>query len=805
MKIMNLVNSFKLKHMIVQTSFNSSGKKVFRGIVTKKDWDINEDKWSWENNASYQECKDWNNSELKKSKYYRCNFNQAIIYLDPQFIVFDTDNEQPFELLKNTLQGLNLYHPSSITESYSGRMMKKHFKRHFWFKVSSVKDFNNFRGWSECEGWDLFHYGNCKIAEFLDTDLKEDDIPIMNINTFNTVYKTMTQQFPSHKAVKEEKVKKETISVQVDNFKYSVAKMDFDENLKFVLDNINKNRWTNFKDWLVINMIAINTGIDMKIIDEYSKQSPKYDAENNQKILKNLEPKSKGYTLLTLYKWLKEDNPEAYQELLKKGRKDVWSILVNMNENDCAKYFYKNHPFIYSYCEKNDQWYEINKDNIYIPRRDIFELARNRIMNFFQDLLKEELDNLDESDDTYKAKNKVLSTAYVTVGSTKFNNGVINCLKMMYWDDSLIQKLNSNSKLFAFNNLLFDFEQEVFRKIERSDYISITANYDINSVSNTKAREFLKSLLHSIFENKKMSNYWLRTTGFSLFTNKLEKMYLHCGNTRNGKGLLATLIQKSIGGYFKTAESTFLNTSIKAGCPNPTLATLVYARYLSISEPETNTENSQMNVDFVKKITGNDLLTTRALFKDPIEFYPKFVCNICCNGKPELNKIDQAIMERIEVINYPFQFVDNPKHPNERKINRDLKDMINDPVIINEFCLMLIEAAIEAKKMGIEKPKEVIEMTKEYFEENNPVKAWLRENFEFTRNDKDLVKCSDLFSMYSNDPDVDRKFTSHSMREAMKNNNYPAKILGGICYYRGLIQKKSVEVKEEVQKIDIQF
>ena len=131
--------------------------------------------------------------------------------------------------------------------------------------------------------------------------------------------------------------------------------------------------------------------------------------------------------------------------------------------------------------------------------------------------------------------------------------------------------------------------------------------------------------------------------------------------------------------------------------------------------------------------------------------------------------------------------------------------MINDPVIINEFCLMLIEAAIEAKKMGIEKPIEVIEMTKEYFEENNPVKAWLRENFESTGNDKDRVKCSDLFSMYSNDPDVDRKFTSHSMREAMKNNNYPAKILGGICYYRGLIQKKSVEVKEEVQKIDIQF
>jgi hypothetical protein len=40
----------------------------------------------------------------------------------------------------------------------------------------------------------------------------------------------------------------------------------------------------------------------------------------------------------------------------------------------------------------------------------------------------------------------------------------------------------------------------------------------------------INNLLYSIFENKEIVEYWLATTGLSLFSNKLESFYIHTGS-----------------------------------------------------------------------------------------------------------------------------------------------------------------------------------------------------------------------------------------------------------------------------------
>jgi len=94
-----------------------------------------------------------------------------------------------------------------------------------------------------------------------------------------------------------------------------------------------------------------------------------------------------------------------------------------------------------------------------------------------------------------------------------------------------------NINLLAFEDKLYDFDKLQFRNIEPTDYITKTTKYNA-PISNKEHREFIMKLLYSIFENDEMVEYWLTTTGLSLFSNKYESLYIYFGAGSNGKGML---------------------------------------------------------------------------------------------------------------------------------------------------------------------------------------------------------------------------------------------------------------------------
>jgi P4 family phage/plasmid primase-like protien len=267
-------------------------------------------------------------------------------------------------------------------------------------------------------------------------------------------------------------------------------------------------------------------------------------------------------------------------------------------------------------------------------------------------------------------------------------------------------------------------------------------------------------LFKSIFEKEDIINYWLSITGLSLFANKFEKFYILTGSGGNGKGLLSTIIEKALGNYYYQAQSSFLSTKYEADKPSPTLARCQGVRYLSISEPESDA-NSPLKVDFIKSITGGDPITCRALHKNNTTYKPQFTPFLQCNEMPKLNKIDGGITRRLEVIDYPFKFVENPTKPEERKINYALKDEIT-PDFINEFLLMLFEyASKNINNKTIDKPNDVINSSGQYLDNNNPVKDFITRYLIKTDKDTDKIKCSKLLEYFHRaDPtlkDIDNK------------------------------------------------
>jgi putative DNA primase/helicase len=236
----------------------------------------------------------------------------------------------------------------------------------------------------------------------------------------------------------------------------------------------------------------------------------------------------------------------------------------------------------------------------------------------------------------------------------------------------------------------------------------------------------------------------------------------------NGKGLLSSILVKALGDYIYCADNTFLTSVFRSGQANPTLAKCQGIRYLLVSEPDDGSDDVKFNVDFIKMLTGGDIITTRDLFKSNISYKPQFTPFVQCNNKPKLGKIDDGIKRRLKIINYPMKFVDKPCKQNERPIDYTLKDKILNG-IYKQFVLLLIEKAVEHKAKNLIQPQEVENQTNEYFDENDPVNVWLVDYYEITNDVNNRISSSELYTNYLSDGNT--KISLVKFSEYMKLNN----------------------------------
>jgi len=575
-------------------------------------------------------------------------------------------------------------------------------------------------------------------------------------------------------------------------------KEDFNNNdiLDKILDNLDIKRLNNYDDWFKIACIFVNEGYDLSIFDKYSKKSPKYNKSSNDNLLRTLKKNCNGYKIATLYFMLKEDNYSVWKELQSK-RKDFWEIMEKFNHTDIAQLFFNMYPNKYIYSKKI--WYELNEFNIYKEVDDYKNTLFNNLSLAIQNFIIEQRNLIIPSDEQYMNKNKMVKNNYNAIGNSNFKKGVIESLCGFYYKEDA--EFNTKQNLIAFKNKVYDVETGQFRDIKPEDYISISTKYEAPEKSDPVYRKKINKILNSIFEDDIIVNYWLTTVSLSLFTNKFESMYIHTGGGRNGKGVMGDILSKALGEYYQQANSDLLTGEIKSAT-NPTLANSRYCRLLVLSEPDDSGKDYKLKTSLVKSLTGGDIITVRDLYKSNISYKPMFSIILQCNKKPAIDKIDKAIEERLKVIHYPFTFVDNPTETNERQRDYSLKDSINNDIkFIQEFMLLLLETAfINYKNKKIEIPQKVKDKNEEYFNENNPVKEFLKDKFDITNKDTDKIKGSIIYEMYNLDDNYIRM--SHiKFAEAMVSNNIKKVKLGDGIYYLGLKQKPIIKEKED-DKVD---
>lgn len=781
-----LIKDLNLRKILISVkNINKNGKD-------NKEYDDVPYKW---HSKTIQELEIINNDRININKY-----NQYLVRLDNQYLVFDTDNEKAFMKLEYILKEKKLYNNLSITKSYKGKAYNLYYQRHFWFKINPKQYSRLEQAKINFKGGEIFFGYNCQIAEFKESVL--ENLIDLDIGDYYEIYDEMNKLIIDED---NEKINIDNSDDEKEIVKKDINKRQITKNNKIntengelinILDNLDEKRYIEYSYWLILYFIFINENYDLELFDLYSEKRglEKYDKIKNNNILKNIVPK-KGYTISTLYFWLKEDNKKVYDEM-QKTRNDIWDMFENLqNHIDPANLYYSLNQNKYIRSELTG-WYEYNENNILIFRgKDTPTSMLNNITYSLQSILKEQRDFIvpeNKNDEAYKKKMKIFKSAYDKVGKAPYIKGVIEYLKFMYTKDKLDDLIDSDVNLFAFDNLLYDNKIKNFRKIEPTDYICKTAKYNINLKSNKEIRQKIEKLIKEMFESEDIYLYHLRTIALSMFGNKNESFYINTGKGRNGKGLCSQFVEKSFGSYFYQGESTFYTTVYRADRPNSTLYNLKGVRYFLTTEPESDND-TKFNIGLVKSTTGSDSITTRDLGKSNITYSPQFTPFMQCNRKPKIDNVDNAVKNRFKIIDFPYSFVDEPTKPNEKLVNNNLKSNINQEWY-NEFMLLLLDINKNMPEK-LKTPQEILNNIYKYLDDNNIVKKWLDNTFIYTESRKDIIKFSELLDMYNNSG-FGQILTSVKFSESLNINDIKARNLNGCKYHYGL-KVKPLKDKDE--------
>jgi P4 family phage/plasmid primase-like protien len=554
--------------------------------------------------------------------------------------------------------------------------------------------------------------------------------------------------------------------------------------------SLSKYRAEDRKDWLTVGMALYNEGEDVEVWDEFSRQSGKYRWGECQRLWRGFR-RGGGLTQRTLWKMLKEDNPDVFKAM-NAQRRDLQKAFEIVAHVPYAEHFVKCCPEDYLYDVGSGWWFlQPNKTwansgtkfppglTITISRTLYAELEEYR-QGLRHIMLQKGEDLNPNSFEAMRMKNALDGTKSVLQAG--FLKSVAEVCQGLYAEQTarrldiagkamVKDMMDANPMIFAFKDAVYDFTlvdgvAVGKRPIEATDYIVTTCGYNFptrNPVVRREMEKYLKDIWSkqtTVEDGEEVTygddgetyEYVMKVFSTTLCgTRWAEAFYILTGKGRNGKGLLFELLQAVMGDYYYPLPIQVLTTKIEnPRAPNPDFANLVGKRMVCCTEPEP-TERLQEGT--IKEMTGGDKLSGRALYGAPVKFKPQLGLFLQCNTVPTFNSISKAGVLRNVVTPFPFIFVDQPSGPREKKGDPMIKDVYcKSPEWRDEMFFILLDQfeSVRGKSNdAIPRSRLVMERTDAYIAENNAVGLWWIQTYK--RDAKGYVLSRDAYISYKTD------------------------------------------------------
>jgi P4 family phage/plasmid primase-like protien len=476
------------------------------------------------------------------------------------------------------------------------------------------------------------------------------------------------------------------------------------------------------------------------------------------------------YSLGSLKFWANSDNPEEYKKIIMSNVRSHLLRLVKkgkmITEYEIAQFLYLLHKdeyivrigtsvndMCYKYDHSKHRWTEDEKSHLFVRM-----FISNGIMPMFDELRREFVKAYcdyqmtvrmtdDESDDDekegegaskedqQKALKKKMESAEAIVlklQRNEFKSAIVKAAKEFFSikGHEEVQRLDSNVYILGFANGVYDLESLEFRDGRPDDLNTLSTNlkyveYDENHPIIQEIYEFFEQ----VFIVRRVRRYMLKLLASYLDGRTTDEVFsIFSGKGGNGKSKMISLLQKALGFHEspttsyvgKMTVSVFTEKRPGSTASTPEIAKNKGKRFCSMEEPD---KDDRLNTGLMKEMTGGDIISTRKLYQDPIEFKPQFKLALICNDKPEINSCDEGTWRRVRNTVFLSKFTASPQADNIFHFNgRPLDD-----AVLNEwapyFMSILIHWYPIYRKEGIKDnsnfPDEIMGYTQEYRSSND--------------------------------------------------------------------------------------
>lgn len=292
------------------------------------------------------------------------------------------------------------------------------------------------------------------------------------------------------------------------------------------------------------------------------------------------------------------------------------------------------------------RWYdETNTKN----QHKLTLFISEKLYNVLRDLLN----NAVEIDS--KVKSLLLKTLRThTSKSSAINDIIKHILSKANETDT---DFNQNPFLLGFNNGVYELNTGIFRPYKYDDYMTITTGYEYKPNTNNKELEDeLENIINTIQPNIEHRKLLLQILASGLDGRLYQKLFLLNGAGGNGKGLIASLMKSTLGGYSYQPTNGILKDVEKSNAPSPDVYNLKGKRYINFTEV-----GGLIRVSMLRNLTGGTTFTGRLLNQNPETFKLNATFVMEFNNPPELDgKPQQADYRRLVDLYFPINFTDDP-------------------------------------------------------------------------------------------------------------------------------------------------
>lgn len=465
-----------------------------------------------------------------------------------------------------------------------------------------------------------------------------------------------------------------------------------------VMNCLTVDRADAYETWIRVGWCLHNIEPSEEMFNlwmEFSKKSTKFNQNNLNELRRDWfgrmrkEGDGPRLTELSLRKWARDDNPQAYKEIIDKNILEYIRNHVDSTHFHIARLMKKLYGsnYIASINPKSTEWYfyddyinmwkHLNqgiqlRKNISFEVADYISKARDKIR---MDMLRAPTEEVRQP---LEAKLAKLLKVEQSLYNTGFTEATMKMASTFFYEEDFQTKLNSNVMLFGCKNGVLELRATtasnpsphvLFRDGRPEDFVSFLAgqngqevppiNYipfkDLNEEQLNQVEE-IKEFFKKIIPRPDLRDYVLRLIASCLEgTNREQCYYIFTGGGGNGKSKLMDLCRLTFGDYWSSLPTTVLTRKRPdSGAANPEIMAIKYRRFITMQEPD---EKEPLNTSRMKQFSGEDIIEARGLFQDQEKFKVTGKLFMMCNKLPPIYSMDGGTWRRIRVIPFESKFV----------------------------------------------------------------------------------------------------------------------------------------------------